>query len=314
MCVVTNDRDADWHHLNSDNEDGRFENFVPLKHRLNINLRDVNTRSKKDKPIPLDRELGTSFLGSQASNHYNLGEYAQAYGCARLACVNARLYECRSVNECINLACDAPYYARLIRDYRLIEDILDCEILSFLETVPRSILGHKHMLTEVTPRTATRIIREISGLCLETGNFEKSMDLYKVISPVVAEALPDEEQYVSFLRRFAVGTGAGGSVSKAKEALHELNVLVSNNENRNVSNANTLLWLLLAEDEPREAFEMANEIFKPYEKQVDALCRGTVTSAVGVWALTELTFNFEYARLASGNTKRNNDPFERTQR
>ena len=142
-CVVTGDRDHDWHHLDDNHGNDDVGNIIPLAPRLNQYLGGLKN-TPKSKPSELFHEqMRLPILALKAELHLSNWRLASAIGCLRLAYYLSRSpYQDVDTNSQLKAAIEPIRYLRHRVEYGILNTTLR-DVLSELKSVghaPESVI------------------------------------------------------------------------------------------------------------------------------------------------------------------------------
>ncbi len=185
-CVVDGGDNAQWHHLDDDKSNARFEDFVPIGCTWNIALRDSRRRGGTEVPADLNPDQ----LANKAAFWQSSWDVSRAYGLSRLAYYVGRLYTGKSTDQLLLYAAGTLRYLRHRPSYRLIHDV-----------VLRDILPLTSELSRVSAYSAIRVLLEIACLYGEHDEAGRAHEVHRILSPRLRSRYEGDSWYANARRR-----------------------------------------------------------------------------------------------------------------
>lgn len=291
-CIITGDRNFEWHHLDDNPENTVVENLVPVGSRFNDHLSSAWRKvGQGGRPILL-AEVDPDYLGRRAATLFDLWELGPAYGCARLGYFIASRYLGEAGDRLMPRACQALYLTRHRLNYRFMLDVLCRDIIPLLEST-----------TALSLQAQFALVRELAGIYAEHGKASLAQEIYDILDLKAQRQYGiDQASYVSFLRRKATSIAAGGQQRRKVDAmLAEALALSNEGTNLSISVANSRAWVSLAEGRYGEALERLEPSIRRYRDLIfplgDSLPVGTKPApvAITIWNAAELFHNYALA-------------------
>jgi hypothetical protein len=188
-CVVDGGDNAEWHHLDDDASNHRFEDFVPLGSGLNRDLRDARRRGS---PTYVPAVLLPDRLADRAEICQSSWDVARAYGLSRLAHYVGRAYTGATRDELLLHSANCLRFLRHRPSSRLIDDV-----------VRRDILSVTADSTGISAYPAVRVLFEIACLYSEHDQTQRAVDIHRLLGRRLRPRWDGDGWYANALLRAA---------------------------------------------------------------------------------------------------------------
>ena len=250
-CVVTQQSDFTWHHLNHDPSDHRISNIIPLIQALNTNLYAAQHDRKG-----LDGSLNYKELKTRAETAFWVdGQVARAYGCARIA-YYVSLYSKQPLSFQLDCARQALYYARHKLNYAILQELI-------VDTVQRPL---DKQTAAICPEVIRSLLQELEALLSVGGETAEALRLR--MYGQLATPPKDKVTRAGALRRAAHTLGMSRGPNHEVLSLLDESAMIIENENQELSVANTKSDLYLGEDTMQGYRAAMEAVAEPYKRLI----------------------------------------------
>src|ERR1017187_914310 len=255
-CVVTENEEYGWHHLNHNHRFNRLSNIVPLTDKLNTNLYQAFTRGSEC----LDARLDCQALKVQAAKAFwSYGQVSRAYGCTRIEYYVAQ-YCKKPLSYELDCARRALYYARHRLNYVIIEELISDTILKPLERADGKIC----------PAVIMDLLQEFEALLTLGGERADALRLHEHTRSMTARegrvGHEDAFKHAGALRRFAQTRGMScGPTPEVLRQLDESTEINCGDANQVLSVVHSKASLHIGEDSKadyKRAMDVVSDAYK----------------------------------------------------
>ncbi|MFY9823877.1 MAG: hypothetical protein WAM82_21030 [Thermoanaerobaculia bacterium] len=209
-CVVTGRPTHNhWHHLDENHDNWNAANIVPVAPNINHDIEQL----RKSIWAPISEDISSDKLRAAARAHYELGRFAESYGCSRLASFIVAKYE-SDPDLAVQFATEALHALRPLADTPCAEEFAVDALRRSIAPMLREMARSRRLRLE----TSFALCREIASYCLDHGEISH-FEHWVRLADAVARQQVDHPPTLELLRLRLDQHRAFADLAKATQQL-----------------------------------------------------------------------------------------------